>query len=240
MSLTGAIAAALALSGAPVEASAQQIQPFMPGVRNDVRLGPSTQYATADGELRFVFDRSGGRVALLRFEGDPEVHVLRSIGGGAGGSELYRNDTNDLALRVTPQGGVTLYTRNHRAGAAVAETGAGAPITPQALAIAQYQARMRQLQAAAQRSLGRPVIFVAPANVMGPSAGLVIDAAERAAAGLIASPGVTVQRVIIRVGPSPGARINGRDLNIQVAPNLGYAGRPSTTAIRSVLIGPEQ
>ena len=239
LSLRGAFAAALALSSAGGAAQAQQISPFMAGVRNDVRLGPATRYATPDGQLRFVFDRSGGRYALLRFEGDPEVHILRAV-GAAGGDEIYRNDANDIALRVTPHGGVILYTRAHSTGAPAAEEGASAAITPQAIAVAQYQARMRQVQAAAARALGRAIIFEAPANVTGPNAGLVLDAAERAAATLAASPGITVSRVIIRVGPAPAARRTGEALDIQVAPNMGYAGRPSNNSLRSVLHGPER
>ncbi|MBL8551501.1 MAG: DUF4908 domain-containing protein [Hyphomonadaceae bacterium] len=237
---TGALAAALALGAGP--ASAQQMVPLMQ--RNDVRTGPSASYATSDGQLRFVFDRSGRRAALLRFEGDPEVHVLRPF-AAAGGDELYRDETGDVALRITPHGGIVVYTRNRRTGAAVAEVGAVAPISPQALAIAEYQNRMRQLQAASARVIGRPVLFVAPSAMQpGPGAGLVLDAASLAAQSIANQPGVQVARVVIRIGPAPAARIEGDALDIQVAPQMGYAGRPSTTAIRAALssgpAGPER
>jgi Domain of unknown function (DUF4908) len=236
---TGALAAALALSS---PASAQQVVPLMQ--RNDVRLGPVARYATSDGQLRFVFDRTGRRAALLRFEGDPEVHVLRPF-AAAGGDELYRDETGDVALRVTPHGGIVVYTRNRRTGAAAAEMGQVAPISPQVLAIAEYQNRMRQLQAASARVIGRPVLFVAPASLQpGPGAGLVLDAAERAAQGIAGAQNLAVRRVIIRIGPTPMARVAGDALDIQVAPQMGYAGRPSTTAIRTALssgtAGPER
>jgi hypothetical protein len=190
-----------------------------------------------------VFDRSGRRAALLQFQGDPEVHVLRPF-AAAGGDELYRDESGDLMLRVTPSGGVSLYTRRHRTGVAASEVAAVPPLTPQAMAIAQYRARMRQLQIAAARALRRPVVFEAPAAATGSSAGLIIDAAERAAASLSQTPTVAVRRVIIRAGPRPSARMEGEALNIQIAPQMGYAGRPSTSAIRAVLtgqtMGPEQ
>jgi hypothetical protein len=72
----------------------------------------------------------------------------------------------------------------------------------------------------------------------------MLDAAERAAQGIASAPGAGVRRVVIRIGPSPAARMQGDALNIQVAPQMGYAGRPSTTAIRTALAagpsGPEQ
>jgi hypothetical protein len=212
--------------------------------RNDVRLGPVARYATPDGQLRFVFDRSGRRAALLRFEGDPEVHVLRPY-GAAGGDELYRDETGNVALRVTPHGGIIVYTRNRRTGSAAAEESRVAPLAPQALAFAEFQMRMRQLQAAAARVIGRPVVFVAPQTVSGQSTGLVLDAAERAAQGIAGAPGaVVVRRVVIRFGAAPTVERQGDALAIQVAPQLGYAGRPSTTAIRTALaaepMGPER
>jgi len=243
LSFTGALAAALALPALGHEALAQQGSALMQGMPNDVRIGPVARYATPDGQLRFVFDRSGVRVALLRFEGDPEVHVLRPR-GAAGGDEIYANEAGDIMLRVTPSGGVSVYTRRHRTGVAAAEEAAAAPLTPQALAIAQYQARMRALQLAAARALRRQIIFEAPASAAGANAGLIIDAAERAAASLSQAPTVVVRRVVIRAGPIPAARMEGEALNIQVAPQMGYAGRPSSSAISAVLtghtVGPER
>ena len=48
----------------------------------------ANRYSTPDGAVRFVLDRSGGRAALVQFEGDPEVHVLRPT-MGAGGDEIF-------------------------------------------------------------------------------------------------------------------------------------------------------
>jgi hypothetical protein len=66
-----------------------------------------------------VFDRSGSRAALVRFEGDPEVHVLRPV-AAAGGDEIYRTENGDIALRLSRTGSFTVYTRNNRLGAPAA------------------------------------------------------------------------------------------------------------------------
>jgi len=102
-----AIAAVLTLAGAPTLAHAQQQQQQRPQAAPQ-RLYPvasgASRYATPDGAVRFVLDRSGGRAALVRFEGDPEVHVLRPT-MGAGGDEIYQTEDGAVRLRVTPHGG---------------------------------------------------------------------------------------------------------------------------------------
>jgi hypothetical protein len=189
--------------------------------------------------VRFVFDRTGGRVALVRFEGDQEVHVLRPV-MAAGGGEIYRTEDGDLMLRVTPHGGIIVYTRSLRTGAPVSEEERVAPLTPAALAFAEMQERFRQLQARARRSVGQSVTFIVPAQMSPPAAGVVVDAAERAAEGLAAAPMTSVRRVIITFGPAPAVVQRGDQLIIQVAPQLGYAGRPSSNTVRNVASGEVQ
>lgn len=234
--LSGAVAAALALSGVGVQsASAQQAaqtpSPLMQALVGPLRPNTARQYATPDGAVRFVLDRSGGRVALVRFEGDPEVHVLRPY-GGSGGDELYRTESGDVLLRVTPHGGITVYTRSNQGGAAVLEEQAVAPLTPQPAA--NPQSHLREVQLAAARRLGRPVAFEtnAPAGVGG---GVIVDAAERAAEGIVRERNPNIRRVFIVLGPRPAAAVRGDTLIVQVAPDMGYAGRPSSAAIRTIV-----
>ncbi len=242
-SLTGrgaaAFAAALAIS-APGLAEAQQ-QPASPPVQGLYQTSSgATRYATPDGAVRFVFDRrSGGRVALVRFEGDPEVHVLRPA-MAAGGGEIDRTEDGDVRLRVTQHGGIIVYTRTLRTGAPASEEERVAPLTPEAIAFAEMQSRFRQLQAQARRRVGQTVTFAVPAQMSAPAAGVVVDAAERAAEGLAAAPMTTVRRVTIVFGATPRAVLRGDHLIIQVAPQMGYAGRPSSSAIRNVVTGQVQ
>lgn len=238
-----ALAAALTLA-APAIAEAQQRQttsPPAPPVQGLYQTSSgATRYATPDGGVRFIFDRrSGGRVALVRFEGDPEVHVLRPA-MAAGGGEIYRTEDGDVMLRVTPHGGIIVYTRTLRTGAPASEEGRSEPLTPEAIAFAEMQTRFRQLQARARRSVGQTVVFNVPAQMSAPAAGVVVDAAERAAEGLAAAPMTSVRRVTIVIGNAPRAVVRGDHLYIQVAPNMGYAGRPSSNTIRNVVTGQVQ
>lgn len=243
LSLSGgaaAFAAALTLA-APDLAQAQQQRegaaPAPPPPLYQVSAG-ATRYSTPDGAVRFVLDR-GGRAALVRFEGDPEVHVLRPT-MAAGGGEIYRTEDGDVMLRITPHGGITVYTRTIRTGAPASEEADVEALTPEVIAFAEMQERFRLLQLRARRSVGQPVTFAVPAQMSAPAAGVVLDAAERATEGLSAAPMTNVRRVIITFGPTPRVALRGDQLLIQVAPQLGYAGRPSSNTIRNVVTGSVQ
>jgi hypothetical protein len=236
------IAAALTLA-APGLAEAQQQQQPRQQPQAPQRLYPVTanasRYATPDGAVRFVLDRTGGRAALVRFEGDPEVHVLRPRMGAAG-DEIYQTEDGSISLRLTPHGGIVVYTRTNRMGAPASEVGAVPPLTPEALAFAEMQARFRALQSRARQRIGQQVMFSVPAQMSPPAAGVVTDAAERAAEGLAAAPMTNVRQVVITIGNVPAVALRGATLFIQVAPQLGYAGRPSSSTVRNVVMGQVQ
>jgi hypothetical protein len=240
-SLSGcaAIAAALTLAGAAGAANAQEQQGGAPvqGLYN--ASSGASRYATPDGAVRFVFDRSGGRAAMVRFEGDPEVHILRPT-MAAGGGEIYRTEDGDVMLRVTPHGGVIVYTRNLQTGAPATDEGRVGRLTPEAVAFAEMQQRFRVLQARARRSIGQTVTFSVPAEMTAPAAGVVVDAAERAAEGLAAAPMTNVRRVVITIGRTPAVALRGNQLFIQVAPQYGYDGRPSSMTVRNIVTGAVQ
>lgn len=238
-----ALAAALTLSSVPNVAEAQQQRPAPapPPVQGlYASSSGATEYATPGGEIRFVFDRSGPRAALVRFANDPEVHVLRPATMAAGGGEIYRTEDGSVMLRVTPNGGITIYTRTLRTGAAASEVSPVAPLTPEAVAFAEMQQRFRALQARARRSVGETVTFTVPSQMNAPTAGVVVDAAERAAEGLAEAPMTNVRRVVISLGRAPAIARRGDTLFIQVAPQMGYAGRPSSNTVRNVVMGEVQ
>jgi len=58
--------------------------------------------------------------------------------------------------------------------------------------------------------------------------------------GLQQAPITNVRRVIITLGRQPAAALRGETLLVQVAPEMGYAGRPSSNAIRNVVTGAVQ
>lgn len=239
--MTGVLAAALAFS----DQAAAQAPPavLVQGLLADVQPHSARQYATPDGAVRFVLDRSGGRVALVRFEGDPEVHVLRPV-AGAGGDEIYRTETGDVMLRLTSHGGLVVYNRAHATGMPAGEERSVAPLAPEAPPPNLYEARLRGLQNETARRLGRPVAFVGPDDPGPAASGVVLDAAARAAEGMVAAPGSPIRRVVFTFGPAAGAVVQGDTLVIVVAPAQGYAGRPSSVTVRTVVAraaqGPER
>lgn len=233
-----AFAAVLTLAGAPAALAQDGRTQTAPAPQPLYRTSGAVRYSTPDGGVRFVLDRSG-RGALVQFEGDPEVHVLRPR-IAAGGGEIYQTEDGDVALRVTPQGGIIVYTRAHRTGAPASEEANVAPLTPEAIAFAEMQARFRQLQAQSRRRVGQTITFTVPAQMSAPVAGVVMDAAERAAEGLAAAPMTSVRQVNITVGRVPAIALQGDVLRIQVAPQMGYAGRPSSSTVRNVVTGAVQ
>ncbi len=234
-----AAALTLAIPGLAHAQQQPQRQPNSAAPQPLVQSVGANRYSTPDGAVRFVLDRSGGRAALVRFEGDPEVHVLRPT-MGAGGDEIFQTENGDVRLRITSHGGIIVYTRSMRTGAAASEEGRVAPLTPEELAFAEMQTRFRALQNRARRSVGQPVMFTVPAQMTPLVAGVVTDAAERAAEGLSEAPMTNVRQVIIAIGRVPAVALRGDTLIIQVAPQLGYAGRPSSSAIRNVVMGQVQ
>jgi Domain of unknown function (DUF4908) len=237
-----AFAAALTLAGAPnafAQPQSSEASPLQGFLGGQTPQSQATRYATPDGAVRFVLDRSLGPVALVRFEGDPEVHVLRPV-MAARGDEIYRTESGDIILRVTANGGITVYTRSHRTGSPASEEAQVAPLAPNAVALAEMRQRFRQLQVLAARQVGQTVTFEAPEQFASRDSGVVLDAAERAAQGLAAAPMTTVRRVVILIGPTPRVAMRGDTLFIQVAPQMGYAGRPSSTTIRNVATGAVQ
>jgi hypothetical protein len=49
-----------------------------------------------------------------------------------------------------------------------------------------------------------------------------------------------IRRVIITLGPAPAVVRRGDQLFIQIAPHMGYAGRPSSITVRNVVTGQVQ
>lgn len=234
------IAAALTIAAPSVAQAQQQQQPRQPQAQPQrlFQASGASRYATPDGQVRFVLDRSG-RAALVRFEGDPEVHVLRPT-MGVGGDEIFQTENGDVRLRVTPHGGIVVYTRTIRTGAAASEEGRVAPLTPEALAFAEMQSRFRALQNRARRAVGETVVFTVPSELSPAAAGVVTDAAERVAEGLSEAPMTNVRHVVIGFGRAPAVAIRGTTLFVQVAPQFGYAGRPSSSTVRNVVMGQVQ
>jgi hypothetical protein len=136
-------------------------------------------------------------------------------------------------LRVTSLGGVIVFPPKAPKGLPAELVGPGEP-----LSLPGPRQRLAQdLEALAARAgadLGRTVRVETPI-AEGAATGLVRDAAERAIAGLAAARTSSVTRVIILIGPRPGAEMRADGaLQVYVAPQLGFAGRPSSAMVSHV------
>jgi hypothetical protein len=206
------------------EAAAQQ--------RPSTETGAAQRFQTPDGGVRFVLDRTGQRAALIRFEGSDEVHVLRPIGGPRG-DEIYKTDTGDVMLRITPMGGVIVYREDSPNGAPAIMTGQVARLAPAPPSNLSLRTHLAELERAAQNRFGRAVPVELAAAPPPAASAVVADAARRAAEGLQSAPpsAMRVERVVIQMGDRPGVIVVNRQLMITVAPNQGYEGRPSAAAV---------
>jgi hypothetical protein len=81
------------------------------------RAMPPTGRYVSDGGQAFIIDSSGMR-PLLRFDQSAEIWVLRPTPAPRG-DIIYRNDNGDQILRVTADGGITLYTTRTPQGSPV-------------------------------------------------------------------------------------------------------------------------
>lgn len=198
------------------------------------QAAPSGEFETPDGQLRFVLDRSGP-AALIRFEGDPEVYVLRPDPMGAGGQQIFRTPDGSVQLRVTRWGEITVFVRNDRMGAAASFADQAPPLRPAAIPAPTFRTELAETQQLVVQRVGRMVAFDAPAQVTASDTGVILDAARRAVDGLAAAPQAPIRRVTIRTGAAPEVVVQGDALIITVASHLGYAGRPSSQQIQDAI-----
>lgn len=210
-----------------------------------LRRGPPTRTLPATGRYvaesgdAFILDRSGQR-PLLRFDRRDETWVLRPTAAPRG-DVIYRNDAGDQILRVTPGGGMTVFTPRAPSGSPASLAGPGESLSPPTLGPAQLFNLMARRSAMISQAMGRLVEI----NLSG----------ERSEALCVEALIVTTEAVI-RIARSPTARqhlgqlrsitiiegqssavtyVRGR-LVVVVNPDEGLAGRPSSErVIRTIL-----
>lgn len=90
-------------------------------------LPPPGRYASEAGQT-FMLDRSG-TLTLLRFERSTETWALRPSSAPRGDT-IYRNDAGEQVLRVTPSGGITVYTTRNPGGSPVSLSGPAVSLEP--------------------------------------------------------------------------------------------------------------
>jgi len=233
-----AAALSLLFPAPPVQAQSQANAQAEQSLRNRNAaaraLPPVGRYVADSGEA-FILDRSGQR-PLLRFDRRDETWVLRPSAAPRG-DVIYRNDAGDQLLRVTPGGGMTIYTAQAPGGSPASLSGPGQSLTPPTLGPAQVFQLMARRSAMLSQTMGR--LIEINVDTDGQAEGLAVealilstDAVLRIARSPTARSSLDRLRSISIIEGSRASVTYARgDLRIVVAPVQGVAGRPSSARV---------
>lgn len=238
MALVAVVAASLSstttLAQVRGNAQAEQSQSLRDRVfgRN---LPPAGQYV-GEGGQGFILDRAGSR-PLLRFERSTEIWALRPTAAPRG-DIIYRNDAGDQILRVTPDGGMTLYTPANPGGVPVSMIGPAARLTLPAISPGQLATHMVRQSGLISRVLGHLVVVDAEIETPGmlPVVAETVTIATESLARMARSENLRgqamqVRRILILESDRSQITFANGTLRIVVDARQGLAGRPSSVRI---------
>ena len=226
------VAPGLAQAQARGNAQAEQNQTFTNPLRN--RGLPSDGLYASDMGERFIFDGRGSR-PLFRFERREETWVLRSTPAPRG-DIIYRNDAGSQILRVTPDGGLTLYTARTPNGSPASRVGAAAPLELPTLGPIRLFTLMNQRGSLVSQALGRLIVI----NLTGEeSEALMVDAlivTTEAVIRMARTPSFResvddLRSITLVEGSRSSVTFSRGELRVVVDPGQGQAGRPSSSSI---------
>jgi len=214
-----------------------QSNPFrqLLGQQSEQRIDASIWFERADGRGRFILDRST-RPALLWAEGSREVVALyRSP--ASGGGQIWLTDTDRALLRESNLGGWTFFPDDVRDGVIVEPVGRARTLVAAPADADQIQAAARDMVDVLAR-LSRNNVSAELTSLPQDQNPYIIDAMLMTVIGAETASrrslrGLEVVR--IGVGETPRASFDGRTLDISVAAQRGYGGRPSSDFIRRAL-----
>jgi len=197
-------------------------------------------YQRADTGAFFLFDRSG-TVALLRDRDDEAAEVLVLFGNRApGGGNSFVTDTGREVIRMTGLGGTTYFPADAPDGVIAEYASPAGSLVPSPRSPDEVRLRAEELVEDIARILNHDVtVEYAPA----PRAGLgiqydtfqVLERAFRLTQSERRSLR-DLQQVEVTTGDQPAAYKLGNSLIIVIAPEFGFAGRPSSEFIVQVLL----
>lgn len=225
-------------------AQAEQSQALRNGNARAARALPPTGRYVADSGEAFILDRSGQR-PLLRFDRRDETWVLRPTAAPRG-DVIYRNDAGDQLLRVTPGGGMTVYTPQTPGGSPASLSGPGQSLTPPTLGPTQLFQLMARRSAMLSQTMGRLIEINVDTDSQ--AEGLAVealilstDAVLRIARSPTARSSLDRLRSITIIEGSRASVTYARgDLRIMVAPVQGVAGRPSSARVIQAFLAQPQ
>ena len=245
MARIGGIAlATLAISGvAPATSLAASLRDYLGATADDRFVVPMVGRFQAETGDAFVVDRLDSRNLLVRFDSSPEIWVLQPHSGPRG-DVIYKNDVGEPVLRATRVGGLTLFTPNNPGGVAAAFAGDAPGLRPPPVSSPGDLLRaFTQASARAGRATQQVISFEAR-NVPLAAAPFFADAAQVVAEAFtrVASRADSAARGIGRwskveffVGRNPSVSADQGDLRVTLAPDRGFAGRPSSERIATVI-----
>lgn len=202
-----------------------------------------SRFERADGEGGFVLDRAGSGI-LFRWNDSSEVMVL-SARRAAGGETSLVTDWGHELLRVNTYGGATLYPPDVPSGVIADAWEPAGPLRMGNRTVEEVTDRIRWAASALREELGHGVQVdygAAPRDglaVMFEAIDLTVTGIrkarlrdERAANGL----------VLVRfvVGDAADVRYSGTELIVEIDPDGGFAGRPSSERIAHIVAGETQ
>lgn len=227
------LATPVAAEAAQVRSNAQAEQSRSLGRGSGRTLPDTGRYVAETGES-FVFDRSGAR-PLFRFQSRTETWALTARPAPRG-DIIYRNDAGDQILRVTPDGGMTLYSVRAPNGTPASMAGPAPALERPLLGPVQLSNLMIQRSFMMSRALGRMISVLLDGEQ---DEALCTDAlmvSTDAVLRMAASPSLRGQLSGLRAVNITEGRtssvvyVNG-ELRVTVQPNRGESGRPSSARI---------
>lgn len=241
----GCALAALLLAGAaaPAAALTASLRDSLGASADDRFAVPMEGRFRPDAGTPFVVDLAADQSLLVRFDSSPEIWVLRPHAGPRG-DVIYKNDVGEPVLRATRVGGLTLFTPNNPGGVAAAFAGDAPGLRPPTVSTPGDLLRaFTQASARAGRATQQVISFEAR-DVPLAAAPFFADAAQVVAEAFmrVASRADSATRGIGRwskveffVGRTPSVSAGAGDLRVTLAPERGFAGRPSSERIAGVI-----
>lgn len=236
--VAAALSATLAASPSSAQergnAQAEQSQSLRNRGAPSRALPPVGRYVSESGEA-FTLDRSGQR-PLLRFDRRDETWVLRPTAAPRG-DIIYRNDAGQQILRMTPGGGMTVFTSRAPGGSPVSYSGPGETLAQPSLGPAQLFQLMARRSAMLSQTMGRLIEINVDTDEE--AEGLTVEAlilSTDAVARIARSPTGRsslnqLRRIVIVQGNGASVTYLRGELRIVVAPTQGVAGRPSSARV---------
>ena len=201
---------------------------------------------TTDKRSPFVLDRRGD-MAFLQFEDGYEVFALQRR-DGVGGGVSYLNDNGRELVRVSGIGSVTLYPADRELGVPAARIGPAERLQTQAELAgdpgAAFAVLGTRLGAMSKGDVIIDTPAVAASALMRPDAALA-DAARLTASAITRMSRSDVKaralsrlsRIAFVYEAGPDVRLEANVLVVAINPVDGFAGRPSSERIYTVLAG---